>query len=60
MKILAFQGKELISNKLYTDNRILEKVNKFTYHDYTPSYEGEVDISDKIAKYRETREIIMY
>jgi hypothetical protein len=34
-KNLAFQGKELISSKICTDNRILERVNKFTYLGYT-------------------------
>jgi len=36
------------------DNRILGKVNKFTYLGYTLSYQGEVDIGNKTAKYRTT------
>jgi len=57
-KILAIQGKELISNKTYRDNRILEKVNKFTYLGYTLSYEGEVDLSNRIEKYTKTMGVI--
>jgi hypothetical protein len=53
-KILALQGKESIPNKVYVHNRILEKVNKFTYLGYTLSYEGQVDISNKTAKYTKT------
>jgi hypothetical protein len=50
-KILAFQGKEPIPRKICIDNRMLERVNKFTYLGCTMSYQGEVDTSNKTAKY---------
>jgi hypothetical protein len=59
-KILAFQGKEPIPSRVCVDNRILERVNKFTYLDYTLSYQREVDISNKTAKYTKAMGVIMY
>jgi len=47
-KLLSFPGKEPIPSKICTDNRKLERINKFTYLDYTLSYQGEVGISTKI------------
>jgi len=34
-KILDFQGKECIPSKIWMDNRILKRANKFTYLGYT-------------------------
>jgi hypothetical protein len=46
-KIPAFQGKESIPSKICINNRILERVNKFTCLGYTLSYQGEVEYATK-------------
>jgi hypothetical protein len=56
--IVAFQVKEPIPNEVCTDNRILERVNKFIYFSYSLSCQGEVDISNKISKYTKTMGVI--
>jgi len=40
---LVFEGKETVPSKICIDDRILRTVNKFTYLEYTLSYQ-EVDI----------------
>jgi hypothetical protein len=50
-EILASQEKEPLPSKIYIANRILERVDKFTYFGFALSCQGEVDISNKTAKY---------
>ena len=44
-KIMAFQGKDLIPNKICISDQILERINQFSYLGVKLS-----DISDKILK----------
>jgi hypothetical protein len=41
-----------------TDNRILERVNTFTYLGYTMSYQGKGELLNKTAKYTKAMGII--
>jgi hypothetical protein len=50
--MLAFQG------KVCMDKKILERFNKFLYFSCTVPYQGEADISNKIAKCTKTTGVI--
>jgi hypothetical protein len=50
IKFLAFLRTEPILSKARTENRISHRVNKFPYLDYILPYQGEADISNKIAE----------
>ena len=47
-KIMAFCGKEPVPSKVCLDDKILERVNQFSYLHYRLSFMEELDISDKI------------
>jgi len=54
----AISEDDLQQSKICIDKRILKTVNKFTYLNYTLSCQGEVDISNKTAKYTKTIGVI--
>jgi hypothetical protein len=56
-KILACQGKEPMPSKICMYNRMLERVNLLSYIGYTLLYQGEIDISNKTAKYTKTMRV---
>lgn len=57
-KIMSFCGKFPVPSKICLNNKIIERVNTFTYLGYTLSPYDEVDIAEKICKYNKTMGII--
>ncbi len=50
-KTMAFKGKDAIRSKIVIDGKIIEQVNTFRYLGNEMSYQGEVDVGGKIAKF---------
>ena len=50
-KTMAFKGKEPVRSKIVINGKIIEQVNNFKYLGNTISYQGEVDVGGKIAKF---------
>jgi len=48
-KLMAFKGQGPVRIKIEIDNKIIEKVNLFNYLGYVISYEGELDIDNKLT-----------
>ena len=46
---MAFKGQGPVRIKIEIDNKIIEKVNLFNYLGYVISYEGELDIDNKLT-----------
>ena len=57
-KVMAFCGKYPVQSKICIDNKILERVNEFTYLGYKLSFLGDLDIPNKIIKFNRTMGII--
>ena len=57
-KIMAFCGKDPVPSKICLDNKILERVNQFSYLGYRLSFMEKLDISDKIIKFNKSVGII--
>jgi hypothetical protein len=55
---MVFQGKEPVLSKIYLNNKMIERTNNFTYLDYKLSFQGEVDLPQKITKCSKTMGII--
>jgi len=49
-KPMAFKGRDPVRTKIVIDNRIIVKVNLLNYLGNVISYEGEVDIDNKLNK----------
>jgi hypothetical protein len=47
----AFSGKDRVRNKIYINNKTLQKVNTFNYLGCMLSYEGDEDMPSKISKF---------
>ena len=48
-KSMAFKGRDPVRTKIVIDNKIIEKVNLFDYLGNIISYEGELDIDNKLT-----------
>ena len=46
---MAFKGRDPVRTKIVIDNKIIEKVNLFNYLGNIISYEGELDIDNKLT-----------
>jgi len=52
-KSRAFKGRDPMRTKIVTDNKITEQVNLFNYLGNVISYEGKLDIDNKLNKFFE-------
>jgi len=50
-KSMAFKGRDPVRNKIVIDNKIIEQVNSFKYLGNVISYEGELDIDNKLNNF---------
>lgn len=57
-KVMAFHGKEPIRSKICINDKILERVNEFTYLGFQLSFLPHLDISQKIFKFNKSVGII--
>ena len=48
---MAFKGRDPVRTKIVTDNKIIEQVNLFNCLGNKTSYEGELDIDNKLNHY---------
>jgi len=48
---MAFKGRDPVRTKIVIDNEITEKVNLFNYLGNMISYEGELDIENKLNNF---------
>jgi len=48
---MAFKGRDPVRTKIVIDNKIIEKVNLFTYLGNMVSYEGELDIDNRLNNF---------
>ena len=48
-KWMAFKGRDPVRTKIVRDNKIIEQVNLFNYLGNMISYEGELDIDNKLS-----------
>ena len=48
---LAFKGRDPVRTEIVTDNKIIEQVNLFKYLGNMISYEGELDIDNKLNNF---------
>jgi hypothetical protein len=46
--ILTYKGRDPVRTKIVIDNKIIEQVNSFSYLGNVLSYEGELDIDNKL------------
>jgi len=58
LKVMAFRGKEPVPSKVCLNSKMIERTNSFTYLGYKLSFQGEVDLSQKITKCTKTMGII--
>jgi hypothetical protein len=49
--MMTFKGRDPVSSKIVTGNKIIEQVNSFNYLGYLVSYEKEVDIDNELSNY---------
>jgi hypothetical protein len=49
--MMTFSGKDPVRNKIYINNKTLEKVSTFNYLGCILSYEGDKDMPSKISKF---------
>ena len=47
----AFKGRDTVRTKIVIDNKIIEQVNLFNYLGNVISYEGELDIDNKLNNF---------
>ena len=47
-KQIAFKGQDPVITKIFIENKIIEQVNLFNYLGNVISYEGELDIDNKL------------
>ena len=47
-KTMAFKGRDTVRTEIVTDNEIIDQVNLFNYLGNMISYEGELDIGNKL------------
>jgi len=50
-KLMAFKGRDPVRTKIVIDNKIIEQVNLFNYLENMISYEGEMDIDNKLSNF---------
>jgi len=50
-KLMAFKGRDPVRTKIVIDNKIIEEVNLFSYLGNMISYEGELDIDNKLNNF---------
>src|SRR6266576_453431 len=50
-KTLAFKGKDVVCSKIVVSRKIIEQVNNFRYLGVDMSYDGELDIQNKLNKF---------
>jgi len=50
-KSMAFKGRDPVRTKIVIDNKIIEQVNLFDYLANMVSYEGELDIGNKLNNF---------
>ena len=48
---MAFKGRDPVRTKIIIDNKIIEQVNLFNYLGNMVSYEGELDIDNKLNNF---------
>ena len=48
---MAFKGRDPVRTKIVIDNKIIEQVNLFNCLGNTISYEGELDIDNKLNNF---------
>ena len=48
---MAFKGRDPVRNKIVIDNKVIEQVNLFNYLGTMISYEGELDIDNKLNNF---------
>ena len=48
---MAFRGRDPVGTKIVIDNKIIGKVNSFSYLGNMISYEKELDIDNKLHNY---------
>jgi len=48
---MVFKGRDLVRTKIVTDNKIIGQVNLFKYLGNIISYEGELDIDNKLNNF---------
>jgi hypothetical protein len=58
LKVMAFWGKEPVPSKICLNNKMIQRTKNFTYLGYKLSFQGEIDLSQKITKYTKTMGII--
>ena len=51
--ILTYKGRDPVRTKIVIDNKIIEQVKLFNYLGNVSSYEGELDIDNKLTLQRE-------
>ena len=51
--ILTYKGQDPVRTKIVIDNKIIEQVKLFNYLGNVSSYEGELDIDNKLTLQRE-------
>ena len=49
---MVFKGRDAVRTKIVTDNKIIEHVNLYNYLGNVISYEGELDIDNKLNNFR--------
>jgi len=50
-KLMAFKGRDPVRTKIVIDNKIIEQVNLFYYLGNMISYEGELNIDNKLNNF---------
>ena len=50
-KSMAFKGRDRVRTKIVINNKIIEQVNLFNYLGNIISYEGELDIDNKLNNF---------
>ena len=57
---MAFKGRDPVRTKIVIDNKIIEQVNLFNYLGNVISYEGELDIDNKLNNFLKTTGILTF
>ena len=58
-KSMAFKGRDPVRTETVIDNKIIEQVNLFNYLGNAISYEGELDINNKLNNFLKITGILM-
>jgi hypothetical protein len=48
---MAFQGKEPVRSKIFTENTTFEQANNLNYLGYNLTHKGEIDVEKKLEKF---------